>query len=100
MGTRKRAWGALRKRALECAAEAAPGRMAGAALVVMIALLTFAGSVRDARAQTPGPGGIVIIGVDLSGQWNFDMTVLTASDPAMIGRTLTGEFTVTGGVPS
>ncbi|MBI3096836.1 MAG: hypothetical protein HYY93_01115 [Planctomycetes bacterium] len=65
-------------------------------LFVLSAVLAGA---RDLAAQTPGPGGIVIIGVDLSGQWDLDMTVLNASDPAMIGRTFTGSFTVSGGVP-
>ncbi|MBI3097594.1 MAG: hypothetical protein HYY93_05015 [Planctomycetes bacterium] len=77
---------------MECAAEAA--------LALMIAFVVFAGAAREARAQTSGPGGIVVIGVNLAGQWDFDMTVLNASDPAMIGRTFTGAFAVTGGVPT
>ncbi|MBI3097609.1 MAG: hypothetical protein HYY93_05090 [Planctomycetes bacterium] len=89
-----------RRGALECAAGAAPGWFAGTALAVMIALLAFAECAREAQAQTTGGGGIIIIGVDLSGQWEFDMTVLNASDPAMIGRTFTGSFTVSGGVPT
>ncbi|MBI3097613.1 MAG: hypothetical protein HYY93_05110 [Planctomycetes bacterium] len=71
-----------------------------AGILTAFVLGGFGWAVRETTAQVADPGTIVIIGVNLSGQWDFDMTVLGASDPAMIGRTFTGSFTVSGGVPT
>lgn len=67
------------------------------AVVLVGGLLTFSG---NAGAQVVGdPGGGGIVGADLSGRWDFEMTVLEKSDPT-IGDLFTGSFDVTGGAPT
>lgn len=75
------------------------GLAATAALVTWCAV--FGGAAGPAQGQSLGGDGIVIVGVDLSGQWDFRMTVISRSDPSIPATdTLTGSFMVTGGAPT
>lgn len=69
------------------------------AAVLVGGLLSLSGNVAAQVVGDPGGGGIVIVGADLSGHWDFEMSVLVKSDPT-IGDLFTGSFDVTGGAPT